>query len=687
MKNYKLRHNYDSVFSPRHIDFAKFKSCKNLIGLVIGFLISLTNNNVYGVQLITSSTSWNSSTIPSGAHDGILIQSSSGTVKLTINSVTGFYINGDIIVDGTDCELEINNSSFEFGISSKIKLNKGAKVKLNGVVLDGYDYWNGIVVGESDFHFSTKPSIDNNGNCSPADWAGVLDGSATLLEIDASSIRRAVHGILSDPGINKTGGVVRVRNTDFINCEYGIELHNNYCNRFKDVSASYIMTSNFTWDNGLPYYNGIYSRFVQYMGVFLRSCKGINIGGCNFEDNLFYNTTNSLNYGNSVGVFLQNTTVNISKDGDRCGIASGDNDPCPDNTFANPSASKGCEFKRMDIGVWEPFDELSDKLAIRSSTFTNCLTAVEIGATHNFVFGYNTVKFNSDAFADYYDNTLPLNFYAAGLNINSYNGVGIYNNLFDFTHGVSNTNNLVFIEMGGRINHGMSFIKKNTFSNDVAVTSCGRKDKGIYLRGVNLSLNIKCNMFQNLAFDIQLSPSAQLGDVPLDGGGTIGSGNIYSMLPTICDYSNIAVYSGHSSNIGSVFYENIGTIDRPAQSLSQISWVPRSVFEQSTFTANPCAATVCEDLMVLSTKDIHTNSSVTIYPNPSIGDFTITTKQKIKRITLFSLDGRVLIEIPSDPSTGNSVLVKRSNLGNISGVILVRVEQNGQILNHLQVLN
>jgi hypothetical protein len=338
----------------------------------------------------------------------------------------------------------------------------------------------------------------------------------------------------------------------------------------------------------------------------------------------------------------------------------------------------------LDIGVVYTTSDKNDKFAIRSSTFNDTKQGVEVGKTYNFAFGYNTYNFNTDAYINYYG---PGPWFTGALIIHSYNGVGIYNNSFNYTHGGGTQQYIKFIEMGNLINHGLSYIKKNTFYNDIPLTTCGRYDNGIYIYGNNQALNIKCNTFENLAYDIKLTIDGKLSDIPLDGGGSTGAGNIYSDLHNLpCEYANIAVPSGHLSNIGTVKYENTVPLNTPKQNIPVTIWEDINNYK-SMGLANPCTATACEDLQVLAVRDVKKYQIVTTFPNPSSADFTITNKQLIKVVSLYSADGRKLLQVNSVSTLGNEFLVRKSDLNNYSGVILVKVEcLNGQILTGRQII-
>ncbi|MEY4459229.1 MAG: hypothetical protein RIT38_434 [Bacteroidota bacterium] len=655
---------------------------RNFKGIILLTMIVFTLNHAQGQVTVTSNTTWSNSTIPSGASGGIIIQG----CTLTIENVMGFSISNNITVDGTNAVLIIDNSHFIFtSNSAKIQVNKeGILQVINGSILEAPSpfTWEGINAAESDYHFSTAPTIDNSGNCSPAEWAGVLDGSATRIDVIGSFIRNAKHGIKSNASNDNTSAVVRARETEFKNCEFGVELSNNFCNRFPMQSGTYIMTCDFIWDNDMPNFEGFPSEY--YIGIFLDNCKGINIGGCTFTDNISGNSPNSSMDFTSYGIYARKTTVNISKDGDRCEIANGDEDPCPDNSFSNPALSRGCSFNKLDLGVYYTTSNKNDKFAIRSSTFNDTKQGVMVGKTYNFAFGYNTYNFNTDAYINYYG---PGPWFTGALIIHSYNGVGIYNNSFNYTHGGGTQQYIKFIEMGNLINHGLSYIKKNTFYNDIPLTTCGRNDNGIYIYGNNQALNIKCNTFENLAYDIKLTIDGKLSDIPLDGGGSTGAGNIYSDLHNLpCEYTNIAVPSGHLSNIGTVKYENTVPLNTPKQNIPVTIWEDINNYK-SMGLANPCTATACEDLQVLAVRDVKKYQIVTTFPNPSSADFTITNKQLIKVVSLYSADGRKLLQVNSVSTLGNEFLVRKSDLNNYSGVILVKVEcLNGQILTGRQII-
>jgi hypothetical protein len=654
----------------------------DLKGIFLFTLLAFSHNYAQGQVTVTTNTTWNNSTIPSGASAGIIIQG----CTLTIENVVGFSISNNITVDGTNAVLIIDNSHFNFtSNSAKIQVNKeGVLQVINGSILEALspNYWEGIVAGESDYHFTTSPTIDNNGNCSPADWAGVLDASATRVEVIGSFIRNAKHGIKSNAATIHTSAVVRVRETEFKNCEFGVELSNNFCNRYPLQSGTFLMTCDFIWDNDMPNFSGFPS--TNYRGIHLYKCKGINIGGCTFTDNITSNSPNNGIDNTSCGIYAWNASVNISKDGDRCGIANGDNDPCPDNSFSNPALSRGCSFNKLDVGVIYSTSDKNDKFAIRSSTFTDTKQGVEVGTTYNFAFGYNTYNFNTDAYNNYYGAGV---WFTAAVVIQSYNGIGIYNNSFNYTHSGGTQQYIKFIEMGDLINHGLSYIKKNTFFNDIPLAACGRYDIGIHIDGNNQALNIKCNTFENLAYDIRLGLNGQLSQVPLDGGSNTGAGNVYSDLHGLsCNYTNIAVPFGNPTNLGSVKFENTVPLNTPNQNIPVTIWEDINNYK-SLGLANPCTPTACEDLQVLAVRNVVKNQIITSFPNPTSQDFTIIIKQPITDVSLFSLDGRKLLQVNSVSNLGNEFHVSKTDLNNYSGVILIKVEcLNGQILTGRQII-
>ena len=219
------------------------------------------------------------------------------------------------------------------------------------------------------------------------------------------------------------------------------------------------------------------------------------------------------------------------------------------------------------------------------------------------------------------------------------------------------------------------------------LTACGRNDIGIYIDGNNQALNIKCNTFENLAYDIRLGSNGRLSEVPLDGGATVGAGNVYSDLHGLsCTYTNIAVPIGNTTNIGVVKHENTVSLNIPNQNIPVTIWENINKFK-SPGTANPCTATACEDLQVLAVRNIDKYQIVTSFPNPTFQDFTITTKQLIKVVSLYSTDGRQLLQVNSISTLGNEFHVSRTDLNSYSGVILIKVEcLNGQILTSRQII-
>ena len=132
----------------------------------------------------------------------------------------------------------------------------------------------------------------------------------------------------------------------------------------------------------------------------------------------------------------------------------------------------------------------------------------------------------------------------------------------------------------------------------------------------------------------------------------------------------------------------IHTLNEPKSNTTVSSWVliTSPAFKKSG-TTNPCDATACADLQILSNKNYEEIQQFSVFPNPSSGDFTITSKQRIKNVTIYSMDGRVITTMYCH-TNDFKLDISRSELNYFSGVVLIKLElQNGQISTGYQILN
>ncbi|NUM32875.1 MAG: T9SS type A sorting domain-containing protein, partial [Bacteroidetes bacterium] len=640
------------------------------------FLSMIWVQNVSATPVtISITTTWNSSTtLPTGPapapdyREGISIINGA---ELTIDGLTNFQLNDNTLISVTNGYLKIiNNSIIAMGLNSYIELSgilgtPHSLIILNSEIKPKGLNWKGIILKQTFWHgtheqqYSTYPSIDPSGNCTNSMWTGILYNNIGEVILENAKIYDAEIGIDCSPTFNQRGGVVRVRDSKFINCKKGIRLAYFYDGDYPN--ASFIMTTDFEWNDNISF---SLNELIHIELENLYTGK-LNIGGCNF-----YNYNSTLNYSpeRGIGINAIKSEFSISKDGDKCCVNQ--DGKCPDNCFTNPLITqRGNKFKNLGYGI--KFDGYNygaraEKIACRYSEFSNCANSIFIENARDVVISDNYFIVNSNDFDDFFPNTFLNNTEVFDITFKNSSGVRIFDN--EFTH------DLEYIDGIKSDNPDLSqtsFIRKNKFYNTLGLGPlCGPHIIAIDLYGNNNHLDITCNNFIDQVYDIKVNEDATLDDVPNMADHLSNeelAENAYSSLPpetnpSIPDFQHLTL--GCASNI----YNETSTIavghrkitSSPSYNMRFHPFSHPNIkpylkeVVQSTWSGSNCVdcSTNCDKLAIkkvqASINYIMDKGLFVLYPNPSNGQITIKLKNVIgcknAIFKIIDLQGRTIYE-------------------------------------------
>ncbi len=487
--------------------------------------IILTNSSTLDVQTMDlncqgSLTSTNSTIIA----DAKIKVTGGGDMTLTSSTME---VGDNLEIFLSDATCTFNSSFLKFGLNARIHMASscGNSISASGTDFErlGSATWKGILMdgagtsclsGRVETHFDIKPTADGSGNCDPVEWAGVLASEPSKVIMDNCSFSDAEIAINSDD--NPGGGIVRLRECDFLNCKKGVRIA-GYDR--EEPSANYVMTSDFTWDDQY-----LFSKAgMAHIELFELDNAAVNIGGCRF----FNLITDQEIIGNrGIGILATNSTFNVSKDGDKC--CGGENGPCPDNCFADPGKnSRKNVFDKLGFGIKADMALQNSNVALhenqfacRFSEFTDCAVGISLENGKDILIGGESdqasrtiFKTTTGTLSAYFDANLAGSALESvkGIQLTSCSGARIYNNTFDWT-------DVEFVEsivMESPDLTQTSFIRSNEFSHaDPLSSQTVEAVIGINLYGNNNFLDITCNEFSKQYFDIRVNSGATLNDLP-----------------------------------------------------------------------------------------------------------------------------------------------------------------------------
>lgn len=648
----------------------------------------VTNSFSIPVTLTGGLHNWNSSTPPPTStltgdyREGIIITGGAtlniiglnGLLSMQMNNNTAISINnGDVFITnsrilmGTNCVINLTGT---LGIPHSLTLDQTTIEPASGVF-----NWTGIELLQqftgTPSQYQIPPASGPDGNCSSSQWAGTIWPTIGQVNIiNGSYIKHAEVGVrcgkknVGAPYYTDGGGVVRVRNSTFENCNTGISITG--FSQSDLPNASFIMSSDFIWNNDLTFgtSNLTHINFEQLLG------SGVNIGGCNLTNN-HSTINNAANRGK--GIRAIDSDFYISKDGDKC--CEGENGKCPDNCFTNTAImQRPNTFNNLGHGIW--FDgywttKPEGKFACRFSDFKNCANSIYVEDAIELAIADNTFENIPTVFDDFFPNSFLTNTEIFDITAENCTGMRIYDNKFE--HSSEFVVSIKLTPIGKGWTRYTSFIRKNTFKSNITVlATCGPQIIAIDLFGDNDNLDITCNNFINQVYDIKVEDWYILDDIPNMAdhpSNEILAENSYSSLPpetnpSIPDFQHLTL--GCSSNI----YNETGTtsvghrkitsstsFNMRFHPLSRPNINPLNEVVQISWSASNCVdcSTNCDKLGIKKIPP-HTSGinksydrgSFIVYPNPSSSNITLIVKNinlnKNATFKIIDLQGQTIYE-------------------------------------------
>ena len=459
---------------------------------------------------VSSNTVWNTLSLPpAGYEKGIVIKNNA--TLLIFNTQLDMASSSEILIEyGT---LNLQNATLKMGHNSQIRLSSicGAHLELENTEISSITQhvWKGIRLDKtlcSDGQANGSPFFINSkagANCTPEEWAGQIKGFVSSIRAESSTLKNARVAILidGDTNPNNGGGYARIRNCKFINCQKGVSIYG--LNNGDPFDASFIMSSRFEWNSDLQFPN---DENLQHVVIDNTGKSLVRIGGCIFRNDVPLKLSRNQR---GTGIHVTASSVDISKDGDRC--CDGENNECPDNCFGT-KPNQGNTFVGTGNGI--VYDGVLPsngcQFKCRYSDFSNCFYSIWVKNCSNSHIGKNTMTIRESDLLTRYPDNYNSNSGVRLLFCQNSSGLRIYDNTFDHDlHFISCITNkdpeLTYT----------SFIRKNTFKYPNAVrATCGPKMRAIELYGNNNHLDITCNTFENHVYDIYVHDNATLNDLP-----------------------------------------------------------------------------------------------------------------------------------------------------------------------------
>jgi hypothetical protein len=595
---------------------------------------------------------WNdNNNLPSGYDDGIIL---TNNAQLTLENVDLFMKPTTSITIGMGCKLIIDGTTIE---SSNIP-----------------SFWGGIVLyGDLNVEQYDTPPDSTVNNTSA--WEGVLLEEQPIVIIKNSSNINYAHWGVESIG----GGIVRARNSTFWNCERGIFISTYISPTYPNLNASYIMDCDFLWDFPRSYYQ---------FGLFLVSVKTINVGGCNFINNIT-GTSPILNCsGDKVsGIYISDAGVTIGSSGNSFCFDNPMN--CPDNCYDGQKGSF-CTFERLRYAIYNnnnsllPF-KFGSEVSVRYSTFLDNYHSIYVYDMNKSPDSRWSILFNSFSTSN---STVSLNHKIISEGCEtpdgylSFNSVGIIDLYLYNTAFTVYQNN--FSGDGARIKHVVinegtldvnkkGHIVDNIFSNTSSNTVATDLVYGVLVVSQNSMTKVSCNTFENMGTDIKIAPGATLQNPMTDKDGN-AAGNTFSNILG-------GRYRIDNSGNPNVDYklETTYTPNGPEDPIPLSSSI--NVNKLATAEDPSSCELACTELYTnnwgLSVRNTDYNSNqISVYPNPVNSELNILINTGvISNIVIYDMLGKVVYS--NSPNT-ISIVIDIQNFAN--GMYLVSItDDNNQI--------
>lgn len=419
------------------------------------------------------------------------------------------YFSGNLIIE-EGAELEINGGILYFEENSKIIIEPGGKLILNGATCTAPcgQTWQGIEVwGDSDEHQFTIDDVCSQGKL-------VLQNGASI-----ENAWNAV-SLWKPDNWNMTGGIVVATNSTFKNNKRSIEFisYHNYqpISGERMQNLSYFTNCKFTVDEDYV----IPSEFETHISMF--DVEGINIKGCEFSNYI------AASQNTGYGIYTLDAGYQI---GSYCSASIS---PCP------PEYTTPTTFSNLYSGVCAGNSGSINTVYVNGAEFHNNSYGVQLNAVDNA-----TVIFNKFYVGPNVKNASICSLtYGIGIDINNSNGYAIEENKFYSAEGINGE------VIGLRVNYNpdpynhipdvdYNEIYLNEFySLRIANTAEGQN---LNLDEPSLGLNYLCNKNSNNGFDFYFTGKGvryHQGDNEKPAGNTfsLNGNNPYS------DINNQAVW-------------------------------------------------------------------------------------------------------------------------------------------------
>jgi hypothetical protein len=576
-----------------------FWSCSSFVG--------------WGQITVSSNTTWNSGNPPPAGYEN----------GITINPYITLNIEGGL--------------TLQMNANTTILVNSWATLNLSDITITTQlpnVAWNGIVAQSltSTEQFSTIPDLTKKND--PIAWEGVLSGDKSLVRIINSVIQNAVKGVVS-----QNGSVIRTRNSQFYNCEMGVDILPYESNLYPNYNACYFQGTDFFWEDlfsdvkNLPFYSN-----KNFIGINLNGVRGVNIGGCLFKNYLEIPDC----IGNrGRGIVALNSSFTVEEDGDQfCAT-----EECPDvvkNCFSNPSIQgDGCRFIHLDKGIDYKVTSSHKHfhLLARHNLFAECLKGIYNDAGSSFIAHDNLFVLSRSLILDRYKDDgcedLTTGYFLNHIHTNNTKQIKITkNNLY---HEGTNINAVVVFNSASA--GAKSIIKDNSFVGSSSFNEFSDEVRGIVSLSDNTTLEITCNTFDEHGVAIYNWGSASLNAQPFDPD--LGTNNRYSNSSMSTHYYlyNLGTWGTHPNG------SNYNDFQGSPNNWSSARYFSLSVDESSEEIVD-CDLS-CEDYFVDVAKVVD-QASLLLYPNPASNILNIELNSTeflgMGDISIISLDGREVLK-------------------------------------------
>lgn len=579
----------------------------------------------------------------------VIISSSQNVTSQIVGSSDGIVVQ-------KGATLTISAGNWQFNSYKGITVEKGGHLVISGNVnLKGPtgNFWQGISAeGEylldqySIGHWPNQQQLNNT-----ASWNGQLHPQQTSVILNGFKLSNAICGVESI-----LGAVIRINDCQFLDNYNGVTIKRyvSPSNGLKELNASYIMDSQFTWS--------MWNSYSNKIGIYLEEIRGINIGGCIFSNNMPV-VDESQYFYRGIGIKCENASFALTKSGNQWCY---DNDECLTVCYSVLANSKSNKFENLFKGVdihniyYIPF-------AVTNCEFINNLKSVEVSKSSDIAIKDNIFFVNTISMNAYFQNISNItNVIISHVKCWETERFIIRENEFS-----GNGNQIFSIDIKD-CGNDQSDIIANSISNSNTSNTISSGVRGINLDGNCKYIYINCNLFSNQGVDIYVDMGAMVySENFINGGPSYTSVKMFNpqkkgLTNTFSNplngRINVALVTplGTSETINDIYYY----ANQIGPSLSNI---PN---QYSLFTINTgigvdnCNKT-CSQLNSIEL----TSSKLTIYPNPGNGKYVKVNanNQTLDSLLIFNAVGTLINNFPNIQTDGEINLDLPSGLYFIIG--------------------